>query len=86
MTVREPEILARTEGGLGRITLNRPKALNALTHDMVRHIDRALTAWGLDRAVQAVLIEGAGERGLCAGGDIRRSGHESVPSVRLNGT
>lgn len=71
MTVREPEILARTEGGLGRITLNRPKALNALTHDMVRHIDRALTAWELDRAVQAVLIDGAGERGLCAGGDIR---------------
>ena len=65
------EVLLRVEGGLGRITLNRPKAINALTHNMVRAIDATLIAWAADRKVRAVLIEGAGARGLCAGGDIR---------------
>lgn len=67
----DPEVLLRVEGTLGRITLNRPKALNALTRGMVREIDAALTAWESDPAVAAILIDGAGERGLCAGGDIR---------------
>lgn len=57
--------------GLGRITLNRPKALNALTHDMVSAISARLTAWQDDPGVRAVVLDGAGERGLCAGGDIR---------------
>ncbi|MFE0151564.1 enoyl-CoA hydratase/isomerase family protein [Nonomuraea sp. NPDC059007] len=65
------DIETRQDGRLGHILLNRPKALNALTHDMVRHIDAALRAWESDETVQAVLISGAGERGLCAGGDIR---------------
>lgn len=57
--------------GIGRIVLNRPRALNALTHDMEVAIDEALTRWERDAAVGLVLIEGRGERGLCAGGDIR---------------
>ncbi|GGT13512.1 enoyl-CoA hydratase/isomerase family protein [Streptomyces purpureus] len=64
-------VVVRTEGHLGRIVLNRPKALNALTHAMVRRIADALSAWEDDPAVRAVLVTGAGERGLCAGGDIR---------------
>lgn len=67
---REP-VLFHTQGCAARITLNRPRALNALTHTMVRRIDEALTAWERDPAVQTVVITGAGERGLCAGGDIR---------------
>ena len=67
----ETEILARLEGRLGRITLNRPKALNALTLAMVRDMDAALWRFERDDAVTAVLIDGAGTRGLCAGGDIR---------------
>ncbi|MFI8825524.1 enoyl-CoA hydratase/isomerase family protein [Streptomyces sp. NPDC053431] len=67
----EPEVLVRTEGRAGLLTLNRPRAINALTHGMVRRIDEALTAWEHDPAVTTVVLRGAGERGLCAGGDIR---------------
>lgn len=69
----EPEpdhVLLSTTGTLGTIILNRPSALNALTHDMVMAIAGALDDWESDDAVQAVLIRGAGDRGLCAGGDI----------------
>lgn len=65
------DVLLSRDGGLGRIVLNRPKAINALTHDMARRIQSALTEWETDDAVTAVVITGAGERGLCAGGDIR---------------
>ncbi|NED13033.1 enoyl-CoA hydratase/isomerase family protein [Streptomyces sp. SID9124] len=58
-------------GHAAHITLDRPKALNALTHDMVLRIDEALTGWEHDPAVGAVVLTGTGERGLCAGGDIR---------------
>ncbi|MFJ3189700.1 enoyl-CoA hydratase/isomerase family protein [Streptomyces halstedii] len=64
-------VLLHTEGHVLHITLNRPRALNALTHSMVRTIDEALDQAAADDAVVAVLISGAGERGLCAGGDIR---------------
>ncbi|MEN8652643.1 enoyl-CoA hydratase/isomerase family protein [Streptomyces sp. 21So2-11] len=64
-------VLLDTRGRAGRITLNRPRALNALTHAMVRRIDAALTRWEQDDDVRTVVISGAGERGLCAGGDIR---------------
>ncbi|MDT8913208.1 enoyl-CoA hydratase/isomerase family protein [Amycolatopsis sp. PS_44_ISF1] len=57
--------------GIGRITLNRPRALNALTHVMVTAIAGHLERWRADPAVRVVVVEGAGERGLCAGGDIR---------------
>jgi enoyl-CoA hydratase len=65
------DTLIRVERGVGRITLNRPRALNALTHGMIRDIDDALAAWAADNEVRFVLVDGAGERGLCAGGDIR---------------
>ncbi|MFE7721748.1 enoyl-CoA hydratase/isomerase family protein [Nocardia rhizosphaerihabitans] len=66
----EPEVLIAVEDGLGRITLNRPKAINALNHPMALAITDALRAWADDAAVRAVVVTGAGERGLCAGGDI----------------
>jgi enoyl-CoA hydratase len=65
------EIILRQNGRLGRITLNRPKAINALTLPMVRAMRAALDRWRLDPRVGTVLIDGAGPRGLCAGGDIR---------------
>ncbi|MFF4102032.1 enoyl-CoA hydratase/isomerase family protein [Streptomyces sp. NPDC001903] len=64
-------VLVRVEGHAGHLTLNRPGALNALSHTMVLRIEEALTAWENDPAVRTVVISGAGERGLCAGGDIR---------------
>ena len=65
------EVLIRREGRAGRITMYRPQALNALTLGMVRQIWDALTAWQNDPAVGLVLLDGAGGRALCAGGDVR---------------
>jgi enoyl-CoA hydratase len=67
----EPDLIARREGALGVIRLNRPKAINAVTLEMFRDIDRALDEFEADPEVGLILLEGAGERGLCAGGDIR---------------
>ncbi|MEV6522335.1 enoyl-CoA hydratase/isomerase family protein [Longispora sp. NPDC051575] len=66
-----PPVLARVTGRLGRITLNRPRAINALTTEMVRTVQHALDLWAGSDRIRTVLITGAGERGLCAGGDIR---------------
>lgn len=67
----DASVLTRTEGRAGYLTLNRPRALNALTHPMVEQLAAALDAWETDPAVSTVVLTGAGERGLCAGGDIR---------------
>jgi len=67
----EPEVLVSIDGAVGRLTLNRPKALGALTLNMCRLMTDALLAWRHDDAVKAVMIDHAGERGFCAGGDIR---------------
>lgn len=67
----ETDLIARREGSVGVIRLNRPKAINAVTLEMFRDIDRALDQFEADPAVGLILLEGAGERGLCAGGDIR---------------
>jgi enoyl-CoA hydratase len=67
----EGDLIARREGACGVIRLNRPKAINAVTLEMFRDIDKALDAFEADPAVAVILLEGAGERGLCAGGDIR---------------
>ena len=67
----EGDLLARREGSAGIIRLNRPKAINAVTLEMFRDIDRALDTFEADPAVAVIVLEGAGERGLCAGGDIR---------------
>ena len=64
------DVLVTVDRGIGLITLNRPKAINSLTHPMVTAISRALTEWRDDDAVRAAVLSGAGERGLCAGGDI----------------
>lgn len=67
----EAEVITRIENGVGRITLNRPKAIHALNRAMCDAMTEALLAWRDDAAVQSVLIDHAGERGFCAGGDIR---------------
>lgn len=64
------DVLVNVENGVGVITLNRPKAINSLTHGMVIDVERALRNWESDDAVHSVLLTGAGERGLCAGGDV----------------
>ncbi|HEY8126382.1 MAG TPA: 3-hydroxyisobutyryl-CoA hydrolase [Methylocystis sp.] len=65
------DLIASREGRLGRILLNRPQALNTLTLPMVREFRRALDDFGRDAGIRAVLVTGAGDRGLCAGGDVR---------------
>jgi enoyl-CoA hydratase/carnithine racemase len=65
------DILFGRAGGIGTVLLNRPHALNAFTLDMYRRFDPMLRAWAADPDVHAVLIEGAGERAFCAGGDVR---------------
>ena len=65
------DILFERRGAAGIVTLNRPKALNAVTHDMVRTLARQLDAWANDGAVTRVVITAAGERAFSAGGDIR---------------
>lgn len=67
----EAEVITRVENGVGRITLNRPKAIHALNRTMCETMIAALLAWRTDATVQSVLIDHAGERGFCAGGDIR---------------
>ena len=71
VSVAEGDLIARKEGSLGVIRLNRPKAINAVTLEMFHDIDKALDAFEKDPAVAVILLEGAGDRGLCAGGDIR---------------
>ncbi len=66
-----PMVVARVQGRLGHLTLNRPERINALSMSMIRLADAALTRWQDDPEVEVVLIDGAGTRGLCAGGDIR---------------
>ena len=69
--VAEGDLIARKEGSAGIIRLNRPKAINAVTLEMFHDIDKALDAFEADPGVAVIVLEGAGERGLCAGGDIR---------------
>lgn len=65
------EILLEQRGGLGIITLNRPKALNTLSLGMYRVMDPKLVEWGTEPGVRAIAVRGAGDRAFCAGGDIR---------------
>ncbi|MFT9850152.1 enoyl-CoA hydratase/isomerase family protein [Aneurinibacillus sp. REN35] len=65
------EVVFQVVNGVGHILLNRPKALNALSLSMVDEIGKKLAEWEQDSAVTLILIEGAGEKGLCAGGDMR---------------
>jgi enoyl-CoA hydratase len=69
--VSESEILFERRGAAGIVTLNRPRALNAVTHGMVKALRAQLDAWAHDPAVTRVVIQAAGERAFSAGGDIR---------------
>jgi enoyl-CoA hydratase len=71
MTSDAPEILFERRGTAGIVTLNRPKALNAVTHGMVRRLHAQLDAWRDDPAVTRVVVTGAGDRAFSAGGDLR---------------
>ena len=66
-----PDVLLETRGPLGLVTLNRPKALNALDLGMIRALHPALEAWAREPSVKAVVVRGAGGRAFCAGGDVR---------------
>ncbi|MFC6706661.1 enoyl-CoA hydratase/isomerase family protein [Flexivirga alba] len=74
----EPTVLVRVEGSVGRLTLNRPRAINALNAEMVDVLQRNLDEWASDPAITAVVLDGAGERGLCAGGDVVAMHSDSV--------
>ena len=67
----EPEVLVDVREGVGRIRLNRPRQINALTVAMMHELGLALTAFADDPEVLSVELTGAGERGLCAGADVR---------------
>jgi enoyl-CoA hydratase len=71
VTGSEPDLIVRREGAVGVMRLNRPKAINAVTLEMFRDVDKALDQFERDSDTGIILLEGAGDRGLCAGGDIR---------------
>ena len=75
------DVLISVEGGVGRIRLNRPKAIHALTTQMCEAMSAALLRWRADPAVELVIIDHAEGRGFCAGGDVvmlARSGNEDA--------
>jgi enoyl-CoA hydratase len=81
----EAEILFETRGKAGIVTLNRPRALNAVTRLMVRELHARLTDWANDAAIETVVIKAAGEKAFSAGGDIRQLydwGQEKNPAIR----
>lgn len=65
------EVIFKKEGSSGQIILNRPDKLNSLNHDMILSIDKKLREWVDDPEILTVLMYGSGERGFCAGGDMR---------------
>ncbi|HEY1981147.1 MAG TPA: enoyl-CoA hydratase/isomerase family protein [Xanthobacteraceae bacterium] len=69
--VEDGDVLVRELGALRRLTLNRPKALNALTLGMSETMTRYMQAWAGDPGVGAILVDGSGDRAFCAGGDLR---------------
>ena len=67
----ESAVLVHRHPRMASIVLNRPRVLNSLNLEMIRFIDRALDEIEADQNIQFVLFSGAGERGLCAGGDVK---------------
>ena len=65
------ELAASIRAGVATVTLNRPKALNALSYDMIRGLADWLDAWEGDARVQTIVLRGAGDKAFCAGGDVR---------------
>jgi enoyl-CoA hydratase/carnithine racemase len=79
------EVVVAVVNGVGLVTLNRPRALNALSYNMVRLLGDQLSAWQHDDQVRAVVLRGAGDRAFCAGGDVRvvcQSFHDKTPLHR----
>ncbi|SMY02821.1 MULTISPECIES: enoyl-CoA hydratase/isomerase family protein [unclassified Brevibacterium] len=83
-TPGEPSVITSSHNGVGRIELNKPKLINALGQDMVGAIDDALKSWRDDETIKAVLVTGRGERGLCAGGDIKAVYNDIVAGTDEN--
>ncbi|MHA7306458.1 enoyl-CoA hydratase/isomerase family protein [Arthrobacter sp. TMN-49] len=71
------DVLHQQTGQLGHLILNRPQAMNALNPAMIATLAQCLDEWEADDSVATVLISGAGERGLCAGGDIVSIYHDA---------
>ena len=65
------DVIFDVQAGVGRITLNRPQAINALTTAMLADIGEQLSVWADEPSVERVHLRGAGERGLCSGADVR---------------
>jgi enoyl-CoA hydratase len=78
VTDESDDIVSRVENGIGFVTLNRPKAINSLNQSMIDGLRAVLTAWEQDAAIDAVVLSGAGERGLCAGGDVVAIYHSAL--------
>ena len=74
----EPTIIARREGAAATLLMNRPKTLNALDLEMIRGFQSALDTWAADPAVRLFIVEGAGGRAFCAGGDVRRVREQAI--------
>jgi enoyl-CoA hydratase/carnithine racemase len=66
----DAEILFEVKGGLGVMTLNRPKVLNSLSYNIILEMERMMPVWEKDPAIKAVVLRGAGDRAFCAGGDV----------------
>ena len=64
------EVIFTEDNGVGIITLNRPDRLNALTYPMVQKLNKNLNSWEISEYINCVIIEGAGDRSFCAGGDV----------------
>ncbi|MCG5243688.1 enoyl-CoA hydratase/isomerase family protein [Azospirillum doebereinerae] len=87
----DTDLIFHRKGSLGFVTLNRPAALNALSLDIVRRFDPQLRAWAVDPTVEAVVVQGAGDKAFCAGGDLKMlyqagrdaaGGLGSAPAIR----
>src|SRR3546814_12214019 len=76
------DILISTDGRVGRLSLNRPKAIHALNLPMCEAMIDALVGWRGDAAVEAVIIDHSEGRGFCAGGDIRMPGESGAEDGR----
>lgn len=81
-TIQDRDVVVERIGKAGIITLNRPKALNALNYSMCLAVKEALEDFRDDEAVELVVLKGAGERALCAGGDIAELYHDAKSGGR----
>ena len=84
----QDEVIFTEDNGVGVITLNRPDRLNALTYSMVQKINKNLNSWEINDNINCIIIEGAGDRSFCAGGDVvklRKEVLELIPNfTKLN--